>query len=233
MRGKAGAKEEVLFVLEDLGLDIGDKRTNLDCLTFRDLIGFLDERKRTLNFKSLKLGFKSECLKSPEEWKRSIAAGPDFEIGSHTLMENKCNLGDYIITPFMLIMDSISRFFKRDPFHCMDWVLAVRKVSWGRAGWELLKSFGVRVIQTYGTAQTVKARIKRLLHLWVRGGRASDNSGGYLQLEQPDRLNPLASASFVSDRVFGGKGPPPSTSSSANLGIWFSATMAQTYGGGC
>lgn len=221
------AKSEVLFVLEDLGLDLGDKQTNLDCLTFRDLIGFLDERKRTLNFKSLKLGFKSECLKSPEEWKRSIASGPDFDLGSHGLLENKCNLGDYLITPFMLLRDAISRFIKRDPEHKRPWILAVRKVSWGRAGWELLKSFGVRVVQTYGTAQTVKARLRRLLHLWVRGGRASDNSGGYLQLEQLDRLNPLALASFASDRVFHGKGPPPSTSSSVVSSSWFSLKNGQ------
>ena len=212
-----------MFVLEDLGLDLGE--TNLDCLSFHDFIGYLNERKQALRFKSLNLPFGSECSKSPEEWKRSIASGPDFDLGSHGLLEAKCNLGDYLITPFMLLRDAISRFIKRDPEHKRPWILAVRKVRWGRSGWELLRQFKIRVVQTYGTDQTVKARIKRLFHLWVRGTAPSPADRGYLQLDPLQPLDPVLPASspvFVSEEVFHGKGPPDSTPNLSVSGSWVS-----------
>lgn len=225
----------MLFVLEDLGLDLGT--TNLDNLSFRDLIGYLDERKRVLNLKSLKLGFKSECLKSPEEWKRSVASGPDFEIGSDKLLENKCNLGDYFITPTMFVRDHLSRFFKRDPNHYKDWIVAVRKARWGKWVWSLIRLFNIKIIQTDGTPEAVKAKIRKLLDLWgaVSSGnsdsKTSDNGGGYLPLEPLEPVSPASSPAFVSKEAFHGKGPPDSSSNLADSGISSSLGHLENDGG--
>ena len=225
---RTGLEDEVLFILEALGLDIGDEQDNLDSLSFYDFIGYLDERKRTLELKSLKQPFKSDCLKSPQEWKKSIASGPDFEIGSDKLLENKCNLGNYYITPSMFWRDVLSRFFKRDPYHLKEWIVAFRKSRWGGLVEGLIKHFKIKVILTEGTPQTVEAKIRKLLDLWgaVSSGnsdsKTSDNGGGYLPLEPPSSVSPASSPIFVSEEVFHGKGPPNSTPNLSVSGSWIS-----------
>jgi len=226
-----------LFVLEDLGLDLGE--TNLDCLSFHDFIGYLNERKQALLFKSLNLPFGSECSKSPEEWKRSIAAGPDFDLGPHGLLEAKLNLGDYLITLAMFCKDWLSRFIKVDPEHKRSWTVNPLKARWGKGVREIIEHHNIGVVETYGTDQDVKIRFQRFFHvirdklqrmLHTRGTVPSARDRGYLALKSLASLKhvlPVSSSHFVSDRAFDGKGPPSSTSSLANLGIWFSLKNGQ------